>query len=99
MRSRLRLGLTALCYGGVAAPLVGQGAWVTPQPPCELNAGHFKVTAALLYLKTAAEKPTQRDQQLAQARRALPEAIGQNAQEKNPAPRYYRRPYYFGGNA
>ena len=62
MRSRLRLGLTALCYGGLAAPLVGQGAWVAPQPPCELNAGHFKVTGGLLYLKTAAEKPTQRDQ-------------------------------------
>src|SRR5437879_12795734 len=95
MPTRLRLYLTALCYGALAAPLVGQGAWVTPQPPCELNAGHFKVTGALLYLKTAAEKPTQRDQQLAQARRVLTEAIVQNAQEKNGAAWYYLGRYYF----
>src|SRR6059036_2281425 len=95
MRTRLRLDLTALCYGALAAPLVGQGAWVAPQPPCELNAGHFKVTGGLLYLKTAAEKPTQRDQQLAQARRVLTEAIVQNAQEKNAAAWYYLGRYYF----
>lgn len=88
------LVLTALCCVGLAGPLVAQGGWVTPQPPCELSAGHFKVNGGILYLKTAAEKPERRDQQLEQARKVLTEAIVQNAQDKNAAAWYYLGRYY-----
>src|SRR6266516_4302716 len=88
------LALTALCCAGLAGPLVAQGGWVTPQPPCELSAGHFKVNGGILYLKTAAEKPERRDQQLEQARKVLTEAIVQNAQDKNAAAWYYLGRYY-----
>src|SRR6266705_3804508 len=76
-------------------PLVAQGRWVPPQPPCDLPAGHFKVTGGLLYLKNAAEKPAQRDQQLGQAKKVLTEAIVQDQQDKNPAAWYYLGRYYF----
>src|SRR5437867_5074641 len=76
-------------------PLVAQGRWVPPQPPCELQAGHFKVNGGVLYLKTAAEKPIQRDQQLPQAKKVLTEAIVQNQQDKNPAAWYYLGRYFF----
>jgi len=68
---------------------------VPPQPPCDLPAGHFKVTGGVLYLKNAAEKPNQRDQQLAQARKVLTDVIAQDHQEKNPAAWYYLGRYYF----
>src|SRR5207253_2162394 len=48
----------------------------------------------ILYLKTAAEKPERRDQQLEQARKVLTEAIVQNAQDKNAAAWYYLGRYY-----
>src|SRR2546425_2813862 len=97
MRAVTRVALAALCSGLSAAPasLWGQGQWVPPQPPCDLPAGHFKVTGGVLYLKNAAEKPNQRDQQLAQARKVLTEAIAQDHQEKNPAAWYYLGRYYF----
>src|SRR5881628_2121938 len=72
-----------------------QGAWVSPQPPCVLSASHFKVNGGVLHLKAAAEKPSQREQQLAQARTVLSEAIVQNGQDKNPAAWYYLGRYYF----
>src|SRR5438034_6581896 len=80
MRAVTRVALAALCSGLSAAPasLWGQGQWVPPQPPCDLPAGHFKVTGGVLYLKNAAEKPNQRDQQLAQARKVLTDVIGQH---------------------
>src|SRR3989442_2023272 len=97
MRAVTRVALAELCSGLSAAPasLGGQGQWVPPQPPCDLPAGHFKVTGGVLYLKNAAEKPNQRDQQLAQARKVLTEAIAQDHQEKNPAAWYYLGRYYF----
>src|SRR2546425_6129953 len=97
MRAVTRVALAALCSGLSAAPasLWGQGQWVPPQPPCDLPAGHFKVTGGVLYLKNAAEKPNQRDQQLAQARKVLTEVIAQDHQEKNPAAWYYLGRYYF----
>src|SRR2546430_14766302 len=42
---------------------------VPPQPPCEISAAHFKVNGGVLHLKTAAEKPDQRNGQLAEAHR------------------------------
>ena len=97
MRAVTRVALAALCSGLSAAPasLWGQGQWVPPQPPCDLPAGHFKVTGGVLYLKNAAEKPNQRDQQLAQARKVLTDVIAQDHQEKNPAAWYYLGRYYF----
>src|SRR2546425_9812138 len=89
-----RLSLTALCCAGLAGPLFAQGGGATPQPPGELSAGHFKVNGGILYLKTAAEKPERRDQQLEQARKVLTEAIAQNAQDKNAAAWYYLGRYY-----
>ena len=97
MRAVTRVALAALCSGLSVAPasLWGQGQWVPPQPPCDLPAGHFKVTGGVLYLKNAAEKPNQRDQQLAQARKVLTDVIAQDHQEKNPAAWYYLGRYYF----
>jgi tetratricopeptide (TPR) repeat protein len=93
----MRACLIMLGIASVAAPppVRAQGRWVPPQPPCELPAGHFKVNGGVLYLKTAAEKPGQRDQQLAQARKVLTEAIVANQQDKNPAAWYYLGRYYF----
>ncbi|HEU5262254.1 MAG TPA: hypothetical protein VFU41_12610 [Gemmatimonadales bacterium] len=92
------LTVSCLVGGPLAAPLSAQGQWVTPQAPCDIRPGHFKVNGGILYLKTAAEKPTQRDQQLEQARRVLTEAIIQNDQGKNPAAWYYLGRYYFEAN-
>jgi len=96
MRAVARAALVTLSSGlcgGV--PLAAQGRFVPPQPPCELPAGHFKVNGGVLYLRTAAEKPIQRDQQLVQAKKVLTEAIVENQQGKNPAAWYYLGRYYF----
>src|SRR6266496_6359968 len=92
------LVLTALCCVGLAVPLVAQGGWVTPRPPCELSAGHFKVNGGILYLKTAAEKPERRQQQLEQAKKVLTEAILQDRQDKNAGAWYYLGRYYYEAN-
>src|SRR3989441_3334323 len=85
--------LTALAAAPPAA-LAAQGRWTAPQLPCDVSASHFKVNGGVLYLKTAAEKPAQRDAQLAQARKVLTEAIVQDKQDKNPAAWYYLGRYY-----
>src|SRR2546423_6432147 len=90
----MKAAITALC-SAVAAPLLAQGSWVTPQPPCEISAAHFKVNGGVLHLKAAAEKPDQRTGQLAEARRVLVEAILQDKQDKNPGAWYYLGRYYF----
>jgi len=90
----MKAAITALC-SAVAAPLLAQGGWVTPQPPCELSAAHFKVNGGVLHLKAAAEKPDQRNGQLAEAGRVLVAAILQDKQDKNPAAWYYLGRYYF----
>jgi tetratricopeptide (TPR) repeat protein len=95
MRAVTRVALLTLCAVPAPAPLAGQGRWIPPQPPCDLPAGHFKVNGGMLYLKTAAEKPSQKDQQLGQARKVLTEAIVQDHQDKNPAAWYYLGRYYF----
>jgi tetratricopeptide (TPR) repeat protein len=48
-----------------------------------------KLSNAIAALRTAAEKPESRDQQLAQARRLLADAITQDKQGANPAAWYY----------
>jgi len=72
-----------------SALLPAQGEWTPPRPPCDLIPGHSKVNAAAQAMKTAAEKPESHDQQLAQAKRLLTEAILQDNQGANPAAWYY----------
>jgi tetratricopeptide repeat protein len=95
MRSVPSLVFAALASGLPAARLPAQDRWVTPQPPCAIGPGHFKVNGGVLHLKAAAEKASQRDQQLDQARDVLTEAILRNGQDKNPAAWYYLGRYYF----
>lgn len=94
MRLLALLGSASVCWAALAAPVAGQGTWVPPQPPCEINPGHFKVNGGVLYLKTAAEKPTQRESQLGKAKDVLTQAILQDKQDKNPAAWYYLGRYY-----
>src|SRR5947199_8364137 len=94
MRCTCLILIAAVCCAGLTGPLFAQGGWVTPQPPCELSAGHFKVNGGILYLKTAAETPERRDQQLEQARKVLTEAIVQTAQAKNATASEYLGRYY-----
>src|SRR5213593_1607193 len=83
MRAVTPVALAAALSSGLGdPPLAAQGRFAPPQPPCELPAGHFKVNGGILYLRTAAEKPAQRDAQLAQARKVLTEAILENQQDK-----------------
>src|SRR3989475_3991748 len=89
----MKAAITALC-SAVAAPLLAQGGWITPQPPCEISAAHFKVNGGVLPLKAAAEKPDQRTGQLSEARRVLVEAILQDKQHKTPVACTYLGRYY-----
>lgn len=89
------LGLSTLFVGAAVASLQAQGrGWVPPQPPCELSASHFRVNGGVLYLKTAAEKPSQREGQLGKAKEVLTQAIVQDKQDKSPAAWYYLARYY-----
>src|SRR2546428_6075129 len=90
----MKAAITALC-SAVATPLLAQGGWVTPHPPCEISAAHFKVNGGVLHLKAAAEKPDQRPGQLGEQRRVLVEAVLQDKQDKNPGAWYYLGGYYF----
>lgn len=73
---------------------MGQGGWVPPQPPCDLKAGHFRVTSAIVDLRSAATKPNTRDQMLKATRDVLTRAITGDKQDKNPAAWYYLGRYY-----
>src|SRR5438270_359935 len=70
------------------ALLPAQGGWTSPQPPCELPPPNPKISNAIAALRGAAEKPESRDQQLAQAKRLLTDAILQDKQAANPAAWY-----------
>src|SRR2546430_7721174 len=71
------------------ALLPAQGGWTSPQPPCEVPPANPKISNAIAALRDAAEKPESRDQQLAQAKRLLTDAILQDKQAANPAAWYY----------
>src|SRR5437879_5831463 len=86
MRAAAALLALALAPGAL---LPAQGGWTSPQLPCELIPGHSKVNTAVQAMRTAAEKPQPGDQQLAQAKRLLTEAILQDNQAANPAAWYY----------
>src|SRR2546423_14690640 len=86
MRAAAALLTLALAPGGL---LPAQGGWTPPRPPCELPPANSKINNAITALRTAGEKPESRDQQLAQAKRLLSDAILQDKQDANPAAWYY----------
>src|SRR5690349_22628479 len=94
MRAVVRVTLFALLGGLPTAQLQAQGTWVPPQPPCELPAAPSKISNGMQALRNAVEKPEQRDQQLAQARKLLTDAIVQDNQGANAAVWYYLGRYY-----
>ncbi|HXM37161.1 MAG TPA: tetratricopeptide repeat protein [Gemmatimonadales bacterium] len=98
MPSRPRVFALAACIIAAAPPpppLVAQGqGWEPPQPPCDVKAGHFRVTSAIVNLKTAAEKPITRDRMLQQTNDVLTRAITNDGQGQNPGAWYYLGRYY-----
>jgi len=94
MPSRALAIAGAICALVLPGALVGQGGWVPPQPPCDLKAGHFRVTSAIVDLRSAATKPNTRDQMLEATRDVLTRAITSDKQDKNPAAWYYLGRYY-----
>src|SRR5882672_171974 len=95
MRAVARVAVLALATGLLGVSLAAQAGWAPPRPPCELIPGNSKVDKGMQALRGAAEKPDQRDPQLAQAKKALGEAIAQDNQGGNPAAWYYLGRYYF----
>src|ERR1700704_4906299 len=94
MRAVARVAVVACATGLLGVPLDAQTGWEPPLPPCELIPGNSKVDKGMQALRGAAEKPDQRDPQLAQAKKVLGEAIVQDNQGANPAAWYYLGRYY-----
>src|SRR5437868_6922115 len=86
MRVVVRLAGLLLVAPGIS---LAQAGWIPPQPPCELPPANSKINNAIAALRGAADKPESRDQQLAQAKRLLSDAIVQDNQGANPAAWYY----------
>jgi len=91
MPSRSAVLVVAALSG--ALPLAAQ-TWNPPQPPCDIKAGHFRVSTAIVNMKTAAEKPNTRDHMLRQTLDVLSRTITGDGQDKNPAAWYYLGRYY-----
>jgi len=93
MRAVARLTPFALAIVLMGASRVGalaaQESFGPPQAPCQLTQSNSKINNGIQALKTAVEKPDQRATQLAQARKALTDAIVQDGQSGNPAAWYY----------
>src|SRR5438034_6560955 len=68
--------------------------WVPPQPPCDVKAGHFRVTSAIVDLQNAASKPNARERLLKDANDVLTRAITQDKQDQNAGAWYYLGRYY-----
>src|SRR5438093_13538364 len=94
MRAVARVAVLALGTGLRGVALAAQAGWEPPRPPCELTPANSNVDKGMQALRGAAEKPDQRDPQLAQAKRVLGEAIVQDNQGANPAAWYYLGRYY-----
>ena len=94
MRAVARVAVLAVASGLSGVPLAAQAGWEPPRPPCDLVPANAKVDKGMEALRGAAEKPDQRDPQLAQAKKALGEAIVQDNQGANPAAWYYLGRYY-----
>lgn len=90
-----RLSILALLAGIAPGALDAQAqAYVPPQPPCDIKAGHFRVTSAIVDLQSAATKPNTRDRMLQATQDVLTRAINIDGQDKNPAAWYYLGRYY-----
>src|SRR5256884_2221356 len=85
---RAAAALLALAFAP-GALLAAQGGWSPPRPPCDLPPANSKINNAITALNPAGEKPESRDQQLAQAKRLLSDAILQDKQAATPAAWYY----------
>ncbi len=69
------------------------------QPECGIKAGHFRVSGAATYLKTAIGNEANRERLLKQAEDAIKQAIAENDQGKNPGAWYYLgRVYLYQGD-
>src|SRR5437773_2076216 len=94
MRAVARVAVLTLATGLPRVPLAAQAGWEPPRLPCELVPANSNVDKGIQFLRGAAEKPDQRDLQLAQAKKVLSEAIVQGNQGANPAAWYYLGRYY-----
>src|SRR5574341_487667 len=92
LRLRADVATTLAVCWGLAGPAAAQ--WVQPQPPCDVKPGHFRINSAVVNLKAAAEKPTQRDRMLSQTLDVLTRAIVGDKQDQNPGAWYYLGRYY-----
>jgi cytochrome c-type biogenesis protein CcmH/NrfG len=90
-----RLSILALLAGIAPGALDAQAqGWVPPQLLCDIKAGHFRVTSAIVDLQSAATKPNTRDRMLQATLDVLTRAITADGQDKNPAAWYYLGRYY-----
>ncbi|MGH7520363.1 MAG: tetratricopeptide repeat protein [Gemmatimonadales bacterium] len=96
MPSRALVARCAVLCLGIPSALVGQGAreWAAPQPPCDIKAGFFRITTAIVNLKSAVEHPMTRERMLDGAKEVLVRSITNDKQDKNPAAWYYLGRYY-----
>jgi tetratricopeptide (TPR) repeat protein len=88
MRVVARVALLAV-WSGLPGVSLAQAGWAPPRPPCDVTVGNSKIDKGMQALRGAAEKPDQHDQQLAQAKKLLSEAIVQDNQGSSPAAWYY----------
>jgi len=88
------LAVTSCALLAALNTVAAQTPWRQPQPPCDLKAGHFRVSTAVSNLKLAAEKPQQRDRMLSQTLDVLTRTITGDGQDKNPAAWYWFGRYY-----
>lgn len=92
---RKRLILPVLTAVSLASALAGQGANIWLPPKCEVKgSNHFLVNGGLLHLKSATEKPANRERDLKDAQQSLIQAVTTAGQDKNGAAWYYLGRYY-----
>jgi tetratricopeptide (TPR) repeat protein len=91
-----RVWLALMLVAALPAPHAAAQAkqWVPAQ--CNLKAGHYLVSGAVVYLEKATESQfaDQRERELRDALRVLTQALTSGGQQKNPAAWYYLGRYY-----
>ena len=93
MQKRLILSvLTAVAF---APALTAQAANIWLPPKCDVKgSNHFLVNGGLLHLKSATEKPANRERDLKDGQQSLIQAVTTGGQDKNGAAWYYLGRYY-----
>src|SRR2546427_11092065 len=89
MRAVARVAVLTLATGLPRVPLAAQAGWEPPRLPCEPVPANSNVDKGIQFLRGAAEKPDQRDPQLAQAKNSPTDAAVQAKQAANPAAWHY----------